>query len=91
MNNFRRDEHGLIIEYGIWISRDLEKRPKKNRLGEDVYLLPDGRIVRDEDKIIAAQQIWRERSYAPPESLFEKRGYMYRYALKSWIKDRTSH
>ena len=63
--------------------RELEKRPRRNPLGEDVYLLPDGSIVRDEDKIIAAQRIWKEAVYAPG-------GKMYLRVLSDW-KDLHVH
>jgi hypothetical protein len=47
----------------------MDPRPKKKRrmnsLGEDVHLFPDGSVKREEDSIIAAQRIWRERAYAP--------------------------
>jgi hypothetical protein len=71
---------GCIIDEGHReeFARGLEKRPKLNPNFQNVYLLPDGSIVREEDKIIAAQRIWKERAYAPPGTLFSKRGYMYR-------------
>jgi hypothetical protein len=59
-------------------SRSLEKKLRRNPLGEDVRLLPDGSVVRDEDKIVAIQRIWRERAYAPPQTLFASRGKMYK-------------
>ena len=65
--------------------RVLEKRPKLNPKCQNVYLLPDGSIIREEDKIIAAQRIWKERAYAPPGTLFAKRGYMYRKAMDSYF------
>jgi len=72
--------HRVIMD-GYW-SKDFlglsEKRRKLNEKCTNVYLLPDGTIFREEDKIIAAQRIWRERAYAPPGTLFEKRGKMYR-------------
>ena len=36
---------------------------KPNPVGENVYLLPDGTIVRDEDKIINAQRIFKHNYY----------------------------
>ncbi len=38
---------------------------KPNPIGENVYLLPDGTIERDEDKIIFLQRLWKEKAYAP--------------------------
>jgi len=86
MNSFERTPEGHIVEEeftGIFV-RELEKRPRRNPLGQDVYLLPDGLIKRDEDPIIAAQRIWRERVYAPPGTPFAKRGTMYRKSLDDW-------
>ena len=39
------------------------KYQRSNPVGEDVYLLPDGTIVRDEDKIIKAQRIFKHNYY----------------------------
>lgn len=36
---------------------------KPNPVGEDVYLMPDGTIERDEDKIIKAQRIFKQNYY----------------------------
>jgi hypothetical protein len=47
-------EEGKVIKY-----------QRSNPLGEDVYLLPDGTIVRDEDKIINAQRIFKHNWYKP--------------------------
>jgi len=47
-------EEGKVIKY-----------QRANPIGEDVYLLPDGTIVRDEDKIIKAQRIFRDNWYKP--------------------------
>jgi len=63
-----------------------DKKRRLNTVGENIYLLPDGSIKREEDLIIKAQRIWRERAYAPPGTLFERRGVMYRKALESFIK-----
>lgn len=41
------------------------KYQRGNPLGEDVHLMPDGTIVRDEDKIIKAQRIFRHNWYKP--------------------------
>ena len=60
----------------------IDPRPMKkirlNSLGEDVHLFPDGSVKRDEDSIIAAQRIWRERAYAPGT------GVMYLKAFESF-------
>ena len=45
-------EDGKIVKY-----------QRSNPIGEDVYLLPDGTIVRDEDKIIKAQRIFTHNYY----------------------------
>ena len=53
------------------------QRPRKyrriNPIGEDVYLHDDGTVERDEDKIIAAQKIWRDRAYIPITGKMYKR------------------
>jgi hypothetical protein len=77
------------MEHRVYWSHDFigrcdKKRQKLNEKCTNVYLLPDGSIFREEDKIIAVQRIWRERAYAPPGTLFEKRGCMYRKALMMW-------
>jgi hypothetical protein len=41
------------------------KYRKLNPVGEDVYLNPDGTISKDEDKIIAAQRIFKHNYYKP--------------------------
>jgi len=41
------------------------KYHRANPVGEDVYLMPDGTIERDEDKIIKAQRIFRHNWYKP--------------------------
>lgn len=41
------------------------KYQRANPIGEDVYLMPDGTIERDEDKIIKAQRIFRHNWYKP--------------------------
>lgn len=41
------------------------KRYRLNPVGEDVYLMPDGTIEKDEDKIVKAQRIFRENWYKP--------------------------
>ena len=45
-------EEGKVVKY-----------QRANPIGEDVYLLPDGTIVRDEDKIIKAQLIFKQNYY----------------------------
>jgi hypothetical protein len=79
MNQFPRSEEGHIIEFchGGDFDRDLEKRRRLNRTGEDCYLDTSGRVSRDEDKVIAVQRIWKESVYAPD-------GLMYRKALESF-------
>jgi hypothetical protein len=39
------------------------KRKRPNPTGQDVYLHPDGTIEKDEDKIIAAQRIFKHEYY----------------------------
>lgn len=48
------------------------KRPKFNPLGQDCHLGSDGSVTRDEDKIIAAQRIWKEAAYAPGGIMYLK-------------------
>jgi len=55
-----------------------EKRRRLNQNGENVYLLPDGSVRREEDAIINAQRIWKERAYAPVT------GVMYKKCLESF-------
>jgi len=64
-----------------------KKKQKFNPLGENIYLLAFGLIKREEDSIICAQRIWKERVYSPPGTLFEKRGKMYRRSLENWKKN----
>jgi hypothetical protein len=47
-------EEGKVLKY-----------QRANPIGEDIYLLPDGTIVRDEDKIIMAQRIFKHNYYTP--------------------------
>jgi hypothetical protein len=54
MDFYVSSEDGKVVKY---------QRP--NPIGEDVYLLPDGTIVRDEDKIIKAQRIFKHNWYKP--------------------------
>lgn len=62
----------LIVYKGIFNSEKdthlgkVVKKRRLNPLGEDAYLCPAcGRVERDEDKIIAAQRIWRHEYYKP--------------------------
>lgn len=41
------------------------KRQRCNPVGEDIHILPDGSLVRDEDKIIKIQRIFIENYYNP--------------------------
>jgi hypothetical protein len=50
------------------------KKRRLNSLGEDVYLFPDGSVKRDEDSIVAAQRIWRERAYLPGRGVMYLKG-----------------
>jgi hypothetical protein len=52
----------------------LRKKRRLNSLGEDVYLFPDGSVKRDEDSIVAAQRIWRERAYLPGTGVMYLKG-----------------
>jgi len=81
--------NNIVFLDGEWsedFTRLGEKKRRLNPVGENVYLLPDGSIKREEDLIIKVQRIWRERAYAPPGTLFERRGVMYRKTLESFIK-----
>jgi hypothetical protein len=49
------------------------KRPRYNPLGEDCYLLHDLTVIRDEDKIIRAQQIFKNEYYKPDGKWFTDR------------------
>ncbi len=41
------------------------KYQKPNPVGEDAYLMPDGTVVFDEHKIVAAQRIFKHNYYKP--------------------------
>jgi hypothetical protein len=41
------------------------KYQKPNPVGEDVYLMPDGTVTRDEDRIVKAQRIFKHNLYKP--------------------------
>jgi hypothetical protein len=68
----------LIVYKDIYdAEKDVEvgKVTKKRRLnstGENVFLHPDGSVAREEDKIIAAQRIWRHEYYKPDGKGFLK-------------------
>ena len=50
----------------------IAKKRRLNPTGENVYLCPTcKRIDRDEDKIIAAQRIWRHEYYKPDGKGFQ--------------------
>jgi hypothetical protein len=51
-----------------------KKKMRLNSLGEDVHLFPDGSVKREEDSIVAAQRIWRERAYAPGTGVMYLKG-----------------
>ena len=79
--------NNMVIVDGDWsedFTRNGDKKRRLNSVGENVYLLPDGTVRREEDLVIKVQRIWRERAYAPPGTLFERRGVMYRKALESF-------
>ena len=48
------------------------KRHKKNPVGEDVHLLHDGNVKRDEDSIIYIQRFIRHVLYRPGGPMYEK-------------------
>jgi len=50
----------------------IDKKRRANPIGEDVYLKPDGTVERDEDKIIAAQRIFKHEYYKPDGRAFQK-------------------
>jgi len=64
------------------------KRLRVNPTGEDIYLLPDGSIRKDEDLIIFLQRMWKDKAYTPGT------GCMYLKTLSSFTcanlgQDRT--
>jgi hypothetical protein len=61
------------LEYFVTNPRH-EKKRRLNSRCENVYLLPDGSVKREEDAIINAQRIWRERAYAPGTGIMYKKG-----------------
>jgi len=54
----------FVCETDVSLGKVLKYR-KPNPLGEAAYLLPDGAIARDEDKIIRAQRIFLHNWYLP--------------------------
>jgi hypothetical protein len=78
---FTYDEN--VLEFSDDFKRPLEKRRKFNGTGEDCYLCPDGRVVCDEAKIVAAQRIWKDIAYAPD-------GKMYKLGLERWRLSKSS-
>ena len=50
----------------------IAKKRRANPIGQDVYLKPDGTVERDEDKIIAAQRIFKHEYYKPDGRAFQK-------------------
>lgn len=46
-----------------WQVGKVLKYQRANPTGEDAYLMPDGTVVFDEDKIIAAQRIFKQNYY----------------------------
>jgi hypothetical protein len=79
MNSPRTDEGQPYSAEDL--ERPLEKRRRINPMGEDCYLSGYGWVNRDEDKIIKAQRIWKERAYSPPG------GYMYKKTFKNFINN----
>jgi hypothetical protein len=73
------DSYEFYKKYGydIFVSeRDYNLRQiKKRRLNppcQNVYLKPDGSVEREEDKIIAAQRIFRHNYYKPDGKGYQK-------------------
>jgi len=48
-----------------WELGKVRKYQKPNPVGEDAYLEPDGTVTLDEDKIVAAQRIFKHNYYKP--------------------------
>ena len=55
----------------VEVGRVVKKR-RLNSTGENVFLHPDKSVEREEDKIIAAQRIWRHEYYKPDGKGFLK-------------------
>lgn len=58
-----------------------KKRARPNPVGEDIHLLPDGTIKRDEDLIVKCQRTWIHNAYKPG-------GPMYRKHLANFYKSK---
>jgi len=52
--------------------RSLEKKPRKNPLFQNVYLLPDGTIKSEEVLLISIQRKWKESAYKPGGLMYRK-------------------
>ena len=54
----------------------VDLRPKKkarmNPIGENIYLLPDETLKRDEDLIVKCQRIWLHNAYKPGGKMYQK-------------------
>jgi hypothetical protein len=64
------DVHYIYVNPPFYSEKDAElgkvvKKRKVNPIGENVFLRPDGSIEREEDKIIAAQRIFKHEYYRP--------------------------
>jgi hypothetical protein len=67
-------ENGLIIGLDEHPSNPRPRKKRKlNPTGENVYLLSDGTLRKDEDHIVAAQRIWKKRAYAPTTGVMYKK------------------
>lgn len=53
------------------------KYQKPNPVGEDVYLMQDGTITKDEDRIVKAQRIFKHNYYKPdgPWEVLQRKKY----------------
>ena len=60
------------------------KRIRLNPIGEDVYLLCDGKLEFDEDKIVKVQRRWLDNAYTPPN------GVMYVKLISSFRSGQTA-
>ena len=55
---------------------DRNKRARRNPLGEDIYLRPDGTIEKDVEKIIFFQRWWLDRLYKFEDGIFYKKIFL---------------
>ncbi len=55
----------VYISDSDWNLGKVLKYQKPNPVGEDAYLEPDGTVVFDEAKIVAAQRIFKHNYYKP--------------------------